>query len=615
MARRYRSLFLSSVLLLVSIAGHAQEGLTGYLKTTLRLLPIVKLRKGELTLSVSFAGGTLSTESSFYHTGWRYQNFSLSTALHDLEIFGKIYFSAREARYRKARLEIKLPLDSTGRVQLGIHHWAGEQDYSDSDEDRFGPWPCRSVIPWNEAWHHIGEDAEVEGPVVGYYRSGYLKLYLGHGYPHPDRFEVYIPASSLPKLEEAFGREFWASWANSRAAIRVRGKIKGYRRSRGGPRNGGYSVVQIKVTSASAIASAPANCGYRPQTYCPTPLVRWFEAHMYEGEAVWIQGPVTSVTGPSTYYGYPHTYRVRIGGGGTTYNRVEVILPYDPGWRRTGPSFAEVVCVYGEITLRNGVAVVTPPHLYDAKEGPCCGIASIPMPFVNTRFKFAWTPFEAVVDLGDCRTGMGFRRLKFAAKDLTLFHSFACDLAVAFDKCRGFTDFRVSVEHIPLPCCGIGMDAEFSVTPSGATLSFSPRWPRLAGRVEAYGDLEWSGTAIRGLALYGFGVNWARGGASGHFVVAFDPDGVEGLTDVTFYSGESGYLGLSLPMTEGCDGDFACTTELWFGSEGRLLGVQRVRFDLTFSVGQGPTLTARGQWDLSESRPLDWLDVGLRMEF
>ena len=98
-------------------------------------------------------------------------------------------------------------------------------------------------------------------------------------------------------------------------------------------------------------------------------------------------------------------------------------------------------------------------------------------------------------------------------------------------------------------------------------------------------------------------------------VTALDPDAVEDLTDVSFYKGEFEYLGLESAFSGCCGGDGEFEAQLWFGSEGALVGLHRLRFDLSLPAGESLSFLIKLQLEPGEAAPIDWLDVGWSLDF
>lgn len=78
---------------------------------------------------------------------------------------------------------------------------------------------CASPVLWNAARDQIGQTLCVEGPVmsVGTSRGGDVFLNLGHAFPNPERFTLFIPARHVGKFEAAFGAKFWTGLVGKRA--------------------------------------------------------------------------------------------------------------------------------------------------------------------------------------------------------------------------------------------------------------------------------------------------------------------------------------------------------------------------------------------------------------
>lgn len=600
--------------LILTVVQIAMAGINGLFKATVTLLPTPpELYSAELELSTTLAGWELTSESKFYRDGWKYQNFYVDGFLGTCELWGKAYFHAAEVRYRKSWINLEFPLfGEDDHIRFSFNHWSSEVDYSSSDVKKFGPWPCTATVPWDQAWRYFGQEVSVEGPVVGYYYSGYLKINVGRDYPDPDRFEIYIPSDYVEDFEAVFGDSFWEDWSARAQVVCVTGTVEGYRWNYGGPRGEGYSVAQIEVTDPESVSVGPCG-GTRPPSGCPGRVVRWFEAHMHDGETLWIQGPVVSISGPGTYWDHPGTYRVRIGGSSAADNRVEVIMTEDPGWSIEPYAFDSVVCVYGTITIEGDVAVIHPTDLVEAKEGPCCDL--IPTPFINTRLKLENDPLTLTLDFGDCCTGLGFRRAEVELEGLSLCCDLVFDAGIFFSKRYGLEEVFIKLTEITFACCDVAFEAELNLSLDGKIVSVKPIWEGFATAcLEIYGDVQWSDKSLNVFELYGFSIECRLDSVTVRSVTAFDPDAVEDLTDVSFYTGEWEYLGLEYAESS-CCGELTFTSEFWFGDEGLLFGLQRVRFELAISIYEGFTAIVKGQWDFSNSTLLDWLDFGLKIEF
>lgn len=602
----------AAILLCLAPVGWAQVFVSGDWDFTLQILPALKVYESELTLKLSLAGFEIESESTFYHDGLRYQSFDLSGSFGPFDVSGRISFHAQEVRYRKAWLTVDTDLGE-GAIHLSANHWSAPGEYTSSDKDKFGPWPCSNAISWDEAWRHIGRTLYVEGPVVGYEHAGHLRIYVGRPSPDPNRFDVYISAANVPEFEEAFGARFWESWAGK--TVCVQGTVKGYRWTSGGPRNGGYSVAEVAISTPSAL-SPGACCGYPATLACPSGVSRWFEAYLHDAEPRWIQGPVVSITGPATYYGYASHYRVRIGGGEAAANRVEVIMPTRPGWSTVPSSYSKEVCVYGRVSVTSGVAVILPPDLITTRDEPCCGAELLPGQFLNWRARLTWAPMTVTVDLGDCGPGTSFRRL---AVDFAALPFPCCglrlDASLALTKCGGFESLSLTLRDLPLGCCGLTASVEAVFTSDKKTLALLPSWPGGSGCLRVYGDVVWDGTAFGGIAVYGWGITCYSGRVKLRLVTALAPDAVEDMTDITFYKDEFEYFGITYTGEGCCGGSSTLAGELWFGTKGTLFGLQRVRLKLEVPVAPTVEVFAKGQWNFAQASPLEWFDLGWDISF
>lgn len=565
---------------------------------TLRLLPAIKLYESELTLTFTLAGFEIESGSTFYHDGLRYQSFDLSGGLGQFELFGSISFHVQDIRYRKAWLTLETDLGE-GDLLLGANHWSAPGEYTSSDRDKFGVWPCANAILWNEAWKHIGRTLYVEGPVASYEHAGYLRLYVGRTYPDPERFEVYISASNVPKFEEAFGSRFWEKLVGK--TICVYGGIKDQRYTA----PPAHSVPQVTVSSASNFALTTC-CGYQPDTACPSPVIRWYEALGRVGETLYVQGPIVSLVSGNTI--------LRIGGGGTIPNRLEVRYAggFDPAiWKVN-----QEVCVFGTVTVVGGVAHIELADIAHLQNGPCCEAGLLPGYFLNHRARFTWAPFTVTVDFGDCCTGTTFRRLTVELGSLP----FPCcglllDASLAFTKCRGWEELSVSVGGLRLGCCDLTFALDLRLTPDAKTVSLQPKWGGGSGCVTVYGDVVWDGTTLGGFAIYGWGISCYFDRVKLRLVTAPDPDKVEDMTDVTFYVDEFEYVGITYTGEGCCGGTVTFGAEMWFGAKGTLFGLQRTRFELEVPLSSAITVFAKGQWNFAKASPLEWFDVGWDISF
>lgn len=598
-------------LLLVSLMGQAQ-GLRfwGSWQATVELLPTLRVYQSDLVLNLAFAPGwRLESESKFYTFGeYRYQNFFLSGTLGDLRTWGKVYFHARDVRYQKVWLNAEARL-SAGTLRSSFNHWASAADYTSGDRSLFGPWPCLEVVSWEEAWKFMGREVQVTGPVRGWFRfaSGAVALYLGEDWPHPDRFQIYIPPGDVPAFEAAFGPAFWTTWVGR--TVCVRGTVKGYRY---GPAGGGYSVAEVSLASPAALTlgSCP---GVRIAPVCPGPTLRWFEARDHVGKTVYVQGPVASITGPGTYHGYAGHYRIRLGGGADWAHRVEVILPYHPGWSTVGLSYTREVCVGGRISLIGGVAVILPPDVVHVSGSACCG-GGLPGTFLNWRFRYALAPWTLTVDLGDCGTGLTLRQLSVEGKGLPLCCGLSYEGVLTFAK-GGLISLELTLKRVPFLCCGLTADLSVALAPEGKTLSFTPTWRGIRGCFSVYGDVLWEAGTWRGLSVYGWRAHCRVGEVRLEAGMAFDRVRMNEVSPLSFRSGEWAYLGLTFQGEGCCGGDLWFNVDLWFGDGTFLFGLRRIKLNLELPLTPTWRVFTRGVLDLARAAPLEYWNIGGKLSF
>lgn len=593
--------------------GHALS-LAGTWGLTFELLPNTRIYSSEITLRWGFAPGwNLESESKIYSDGLlRYQNFYLEGGFGELGVSGKIYFHARDVRYQKLWVNAEVPVGG-GTLLGSFNHWATAADYTSSDKDRFGPWPCLDVVSWEDAWMFIGREVHVTGPVLGFHLlpGGALILNIGRAFPDPDRFQIYIPAANRSAFEELFGPGFWETWVTK--TVCVKGTIKGYRYTTGGPGGGGYSVAEVSITSPAALSVGTCP-GVALSPRCPGTTVKWFRAKDYVGQVVYVQGPVASITGPATYHGYANHYRVRIGGGGDVGNRVEVIIPYRPGWPTATTSYTNEVCVQGRITLRDGIAVILPPDLVSTSGSPCCPGGGLPGMFVNWRFRYTLSPWTVTVDFGDCCTGVSFRRLSIAATGLPLCCGLTSDGSFSFAK-AGLESVAFTVKGLPLFCCGLVADLSVTFTPDSKKVTLTPKWPAVTGCLTVYGDVARAGAIWEGLVLYGWRVYCWLDRVRLEAGVALDREKMNEASPLSFRSGEWQYLGLAYSSPACCGGDLWFGAEFWFGEGTYLFGLRRIKLSLEVPVVPSVVLFTRGLLDLSRPSPLEYWNVGWELSF
>ncbi len=583
---------------------------------TVELAPNLRVYESNLILDYGFLPGwRIESESKIYSDGLlRYQNFYISGSFGDFSVWGKMYFHAQEVRYQKMWLNAEAPIGG-GTLRFSFNHWASSADYTSSDRDMFGPWPCTEVISWEDAWKHMTRSVSVVGPVASAsYSGGNVYINVGYAYPDPYRFQVFISSAYVDDFEAKFGPNFWVDWV--RKTICVRGTIKGYRYTSGGPGNEGYSVAEIAPTSPDDVVVDPCFGVSAPLT-CPAyPVIRWFEArHFYVGQTVCVQGPVASVTGPGTYHGVPNSYRIRIGGGDGVDNRVELILPYHPGWPTVGSSYTTEVCACGTIELIGGLAVIRPPNVISAQGSPCCTSTGLSGTLVNWQLRYTLSPFTITADFVDCSLGTWFRQVKVDMTNIGLCCGLSFDASLTFTKAKGLESVAFTLKEFPFLCCGLVATLETVFTPTSKTVSFKPTWPGLLGCLTVYGDINWSNNTWLGLVVYGWDVGCMFGPWYVRTVTALDPDKVEDLTDITFYTGEFEYLDLEYATPGCCGGDLTFQAQFWFGNQGKLFGLQRFRYDVSVPLAANIEFFSKAQWNLAQASPLQWFDIGWEVSF
>jgi len=488
----------AALLLSTPVAGF--ERVEGGWDLTLQLFPTTKLYSSELQLSFTVAGWELESESKLYSDGLRYQNFYLSGYLGDWDVWGKMYFHAQDVRYQKAWLNVAAELWRT-ELTVSFNHWASEDDYWSSDEDRFGPWPC-NVVNWDMLlpWDQSHEDQykyrylHVQGPVVSYYPNNpttYVTLNVGAPWPN-DRFMVYITGDAFTALKARLGNTFWEDLVG------------------------------------------------------------------------------------------------------------------------------KTICVYGKIIEYSDLPEIKLDDAWEADDlslGECCGTPGALGPLVMLQGQLSWDTFAITADFADCCTGISFRKLEVTLSGLPLCCGATYDAALTFSKCQGFQGIKFSLYDLGHLCCGISLDLAVEFTVDSKSVSIFPSWEGISGCFELYGDVDWNGfNAIEGLEIWGWGIYCYIEPISLTIITALNPDRVEDVVDISFYTDEWEYLGLEY-VGPGCCGDITFTVELWFGDDGLLLGILRTKYYLELPLSDAASVFVKGQWDFSDHDPLDYLDVGWGISF
>lgn len=484
---------------------------------TLELLPTLRIYESELNLNYVFAPGwRVESESKFYSDGLRYQNFYISGSFGDFSVWGKMYFHAQEVLYQKFWINAEIPVGE-GAFRASFNHWATPADYTSTDREMFGDWPCYTLVPaapvieatsdWVDGWQgpndpRIGTRAYVYGTIGWYYRtSTYINLYMVRNYPYK-RFIIYIRFADIPE---------------------------------------GDVMAKLGITS-------------------------WPEV---VGMKVCVYGTLKNWESP----------------GGV--HNPEIILAESPN----------KVC--------------------DLNKGDCQP-AMVPVavgPFINWRTTLTWTPWKVVVDFSDCCEGTWFRQAKVELSDVAFCCGLFLDASLIFTKTKGLEKASFSLGDLYLPCCGITASVSAEFTPTSKTVKFEPKWRGISGCFTVYGDVKWTPNVIQGIELYGFDITCYTGNFKLRAITAFDPDKVEDITDITFYTGEWEYLGLTYEEQGCCGGELSLTLESWFGDEGILFGLQRFKFNFEVPLTPAITVFSKAQWDFSDTPPLDWFDVGWKISF
>ncbi|MGQ9700454.1 MAG: hypothetical protein ACUVQS_05285, partial [Candidatus Bipolaricaulaceae bacterium] len=233
----------------------------------------------------------------------------------------------------------------------------------------------------------------------------------------------------------------------------------------------------------------------------------------------------------------------------------------------------------------------------------------------NWRYTFTWDPFKVTVDLSDCCQGTWFRQLTAEISDVPLCCGLFLDSTLTFTKASGLGKLAFSLGDLYLPCCGLTATISAEFTPTSKTVKFEPHWRGISGCFTVYGDVNWTPNTIGGIEVYGFGITCYTDSVKLRAITALDPDKVEDLTDITFYTGEWEYLGLTYTGQGCCGGDLTLTLESWFGDQGLLFGFQRFKVNLEVPLTSTITVFVKGQWNLAKPSPLDWFDLGWSVSF
>ncbi|MFH1609087.1 MAG: thermonuclease family protein [Candidatus Bipolaricaulota bacterium] len=114
------------------------------------------------------------------------------------------------------------------RTDPGTERYTALFAHSDAVPSLKPPPRCDPVVPWSEARTRVGEPLCVEGLVasVGTSAGGDVFLNLGHAYPNPNRFTLFIPARYVGRFEAEFGSKFWTNLKGT--VVRAYGEVKLY---------------------------------------------------------------------------------------------------------------------------------------------------------------------------------------------------------------------------------------------------------------------------------------------------------------------------------------------------------------------------------------------------
>lgn len=156
-----------------------------------------------------------------------------------------VYLELDERQWDNGRLLAYVYLDPGGLVMVnlllvatdiisprtdpGTERYAVLFSYFDAIPSLKPPPRCDPAVPWSEARARIGEALCVEGPVmsVGTSAGGDVFLNLGHAYPNPNRFTLFIPARYVGRFEAALGSKFWVNLKGT--LVRAYGTVELYK--------------------------------------------------------------------------------------------------------------------------------------------------------------------------------------------------------------------------------------------------------------------------------------------------------------------------------------------------------------------------------------------------
>jgi len=602
---------------------------------TLQLLPIQQIYGSNLVLNCVFAPGwRIQSESKFYTGGeYRYQNFYFSGNLGDLDVWGKIYFSARDVRYQKLWVNAEIPLID-GKLRFSFDHWATKDDYTTV-------FPVEVLFPWTSdpsapaRSFYENKYYTVYGEIVDYYRtSTYLNLYMIDKYPK-QRFIVYVKFSDIPEedLKAWLGVTDWGQLVGR--TLWVYGKIVNYESPSGvqNPEIQLYSLAYVRdyrlkdIGLGTPIPSSdeemfgpwPCEMPVTNRVAASTLLTPNWAANRdtYLNKKYFVYGEVKSYTRTSSYL------RLHLESASSPYFIIYIPfsnIPEDRLKERLGyvTSWADVigkkVWIYGTIIEYGGNPEIIPSKIGDLGLGD--PPATWPSwPFIDWRIRYTWGQYTLTADFWDCCTGTGLGRVTFEATAIP----FLCcglysDLSLTFTKASGLEKLSFSLGDLSL-CCGITFKISTEFTSTAKTLKIEPEWAGLSGCFTVYGDVASENSSLHGVEIYGFDLVCYVGNVKFRTITAFNPSKVEELTDIPFYLGEFEYWELKYTDTGCCGGSFSFTTCTWFGSKGGVFGLQRFLVRLEVPVASNVTVFTEGHWNFALSSPLLWFDVGWKISF
>ena len=198
-------------------------------------------------------------------------------------------------------------------------------------------------------------------------------------------------------------------------------------------------------------------------------------------------------------------------------------------------------------------------------------------------------PFQVVLRLDDCCTGIAFKDLTVTLKGLGLCCGISLDAEFNFTK-AGFGYLKFSGIEIPL-CCGVSLTADVKFTTTGKAVTTGLKF---AGFGDAcftvYGDaqaktLDGKVVGWAGIDIYGWKIKCQLGDCNYiEFLTALNVTAVEKIVGDVFQGDEFEYMKLGFCGPGCCGGQYTVDLSVYFQPSGSLFGITRIGANMSIPV-------------------------------